>query len=402
MPEPPEFPLPAEVVPAKVVPTVGKIGDLAAEAGISRVHMLAWRDLADVEAGGSEIHASTVASLWAQAGIDVTMRTSYAQGSPPLATRDGYRVIRKAGRYLVFPRAALAEATGRHGRRDALVEIWNGVPFLSPVWARGPRVTWLHHVHTEMWPLVLPGGLARVGQFVESRLAPPFYRRTSVVTLSESSKVLLLQRLGFRPENVHVVPPGISPMFAPGGIKSAESSVLAVGRLMPPKAFDELIEAMVRVREAIPATLTIIGEGYSRDALEHQISRLGAEQWCELLGRVDDDTLVQRYQAAWVVAASSKSEGWGMTLTEAAAVGTPAVATRIPGHVDAVIHGVTGMLVDSSAELVEALVNVLSNQDLRERMGVEARRRALAFTWERTAYDTMAVLAADARRTRYG
>ena len=91
-----------------------------------------------------------------------------------------------------------------------------------------------------------------------------------------------------------------------------------------------------------------------------------------------------------------------MTLTEAAAVGTPAVATRIPGHVDAVTHGVTGLLVDSSIELVEALVSVLSDQDLRERMGVEARRQALAFTWERTAYDTMAVLAARARRTRYG
>ena len=97
---------------ANIVPTVGKIGDIAAEAGIKRVHMLAWRDLADVEAGGSEIHASTVASLWAQAGIEVTMRTSHAQGTPPHTTRDGYRVIRRAGRYLVFPRAAVAEAAG--------------------------------------------------------------------------------------------------------------------------------------------------------------------------------------------------------------------------------------------------------------------------------------------------
>ena len=397
VPEQPEFAL-----SANVVPTVGKIGDLAAEAGISRVHMLAWRDLADVEAGGSEIHASTVASLWAQAGVEVTMRTSYAQGSPPTTTRDGYRVIRKAGRYLVFPRAAAAEATGRHGPRDALVEIWNGVPFFSPVWARGPRVTWLHHVHTEMWPLVLTPRLARIGQFLESRLAPPFYRRTSVVTLCESSKAMLLQRLGFRPENVHVVPPGISPMFSATGEKSEGPSVLAVGRLMPPKAFDELIEAMVRVREVVPATLTIVGEGYARDALENQISRLGAEQWCELSGRVDDDTLIELYRSSWVVAATSKSEGWGMTLTEAAACGTPAVATKIPGHIDAVTHGLTGLLVDSPSGLVEGLVTVLSNPELRGRMADEARRRALGFTWERTAYDTMAVLASRARRTRYG
>ena len=397
VPEPPEF-----ASSADAPPTVGKIGDLAAEAGIGRVHMLAWRDLADVEAGGSEIHASAVASLWAQAGVEVTIRTSYAQGSPPETTRDGYRVIRRAGRYLVFPRAAFAEATGRHGPRDALVEIWNGVPFFSPVWARGPRVTWLHHVHTEMWPLVLTPRLARIGQFLESRLAPPLYRRTPVVTLSESSKAMLLQRLGFRDENVHVVVPGISPMFSGGGEKSESPSVLAVGRLMPPKAFDELIEAMVRVREVVPATLTIVGEGYARDALQNQISRLGAEHWCELAGRVDDQTLVGLYRSSWVVAAASRSEGWGMTLTEAAACGTPAVATRIAGHCDAVSDGVTGLLVDSPNGLVEALVSVLSNPELRDRMAEAARRRALGFTWECTAHDTMAVLASAARRTRHG
>lgn len=385
-----------------IVPTIAAIGDLAAEAGIARVHMLAWRDLADIEAGGSEIHASTVASLWAQAGVEVTIRTSYAQGSPTQANRDGYRVIRKAGRYLVFPRAAFSEASGRHGPRDALVEIWNGVPFFSPIWCRGPRVTWLHHLHTEMWPLVLPPRLARGGQLLESRLAPPFYRRTQIVTLSQSSKSLLLAKLRFRDENVHVVPPGISTQFKLGQGKTAQPSVLAVGRLMPPKAFDELIEAMMRVRKAVPATLTIIGEGHTRDALEAQISRLKAEPWCELKGRVDDDTLVRHYQSTWVVAAASKSEGWGMTLTEAAACGTPAVATNISGHADAVVHGSTGLLVDSPVGLSEALIRVLSDLPLREQMATQAHRRAAEFTWERTAYDTMAVLASCAPRMHYG
>ena len=136
------------------------LGDIAAGAGLRRIHLLAWRDLDDEEAGGSEVHAHTVARLWSEAGIEVTMRTSFAVGQPPTAVRDGYRVVRRAGRYLVFPRTALAAATGRMGPRDGLVEIWNGMPFLSPVWGRGPRVTWLHHVHAEMWQMMLPGPLA--------------------------------------------------------------------------------------------------------------------------------------------------------------------------------------------------------------------------------------------------
>ncbi len=170
--------------------------------------MLAWRDLDDPEAGGSELHASNIAALWAEAGIEVTMRTSYAAGHPQVSWRDGYRVIRKAGRYLVFPRAAFSEMMGWHGGRDGLVEIWNGMPFFSPLWSRTAHVTWLHHVHAEMWQMTLPPRLAAFGNFVESKLAPPVYHRTPMVTLSESSKHELVHDLGFRADRVSVVAPG--------------------------------------------------------------------------------------------------------------------------------------------------------------------------------------------------
>ena len=116
-----------------------KLGDIAASAGLERIHLIAWRDLDDVEAGGSEVHAATVARLWSEAGIEVLMRTSWAQGHPNTARRDGYEVIRKGGRYAVFPRTALSEIRKANGPRDGLVEIWNGMPFFSPLWATGPE-----------------------------------------------------------------------------------------------------------------------------------------------------------------------------------------------------------------------------------------------------------------------
>src|SRR3954451_5770757 len=126
---------------------VATVGDIAARAGLHRVSMLAWRDLEDPEAGGSEVHASNVAALWGRAGIEVTMRTSHAPGRPQVSWRDGYRVIRKAGRYMVFPRAAFSEMMGWHGASDGLVEIWNGMPFFSPLWARRAARAWLPHAH---------------------------------------------------------------------------------------------------------------------------------------------------------------------------------------------------------------------------------------------------------------
>jgi len=369
-----------------------KIGDLAADAGIGRIHVLAWRDLDDVEAGGSELHASTVAARWAAAGIEVVMRTSHAAGSPPRAIRNGYEIVRYAGRYLIFPRAVAAELFGRHGRRDALVEIWNGVPFLSPLWARGHRATWLHHVHEDMWPMVLPPKLARAGQLLERRFAPPFYRRTPIVTLSESSRAHILDRLRLPADNVHVVPPGIDPGFSPGA-EAPDPTVVAVGRLMPSKNFPALLDAMAAVRRKVPnARLRIIGEGYERPNLERRIAELGAAEWCTLEGRVAPEVLLEAYRSAWIVASTSRAEGWGMTLTEAAACATPAVATRIPGHTDAVVDNETGLLVDRNDELAPAMVRLLTDHDVRQRQAAAALTRSAHFSWDRTAFDTLAVL----------
>lgn len=373
-----------------------KIGDLAAAAGLRRIHVLAWRDLDDVEAGGSEVHAAEVARLWAEAGIDVVMRTSFAQGHPPRATRDGYKVIRKAGRYLVFPRAALSEATHRYGRRDALVEIWNGMPFFSPLWATGPRVVFLHHIHAEMWKMVLPPNLARMGDTLESRVAPRLYRGSRMVTLSPSSKAEMLD-VGFRDELVDVVPPGVDPRYTPGGVRSATPLIVGVGRLVPVKRFDRLIRAVVAARRDAPdLELVLVGTGPDRTALEALVDELDAAGYIRFAGRVSDEELVDTYRSAWAVASSSVREGWGMTLTEAAACGTPAVATRIPGHVDALAEGVSGLLADDDAELARHLAAIATDDELRARLSAGALAHASTFTWGNTATRILEILADEA------
>ena len=380
---------------------IAKLGDIAAEAGLARVSMLAWRDLDDPEAGGSEVHASTVARLWAEAGIEVTIRTSFAAGQQQVRWRDGYRVIRKAGRYMVFPRAAFSEMMGWHGGKDGLVEIWNGMPFLSPLWARTPNVTWLHHVHADMWNMTLPPNLATMGRTLESRIAPRFYRRTPIVTLSESSKRELVHDLHFKPSMVHVTPPGIDPRFSPGGEKSPTPLVVAVGRLVPVKQFEQLVDAIIALRARHPGLQAIIvGEGYRRDQLEHQIHESGAEGYVHLPGRLTDDEIIALYRRAWILASTSAREGWGMTLTEAAACGTPAVATRIAGHSDAIAEGESGLLVDTHAELIGGMDRVLSDHALRNQLAAGALSHASRFTWAATARGTLEVLAAEAIRRR--
>jgi glycosyltransferase involved in cell wall biosynthesis len=379
--------------------TTKAIADLAAQAGLSHVHMLAWRDLDDDEAGGSEVHAHSIAAIWAQSGLQVTMRTSHAVGQPDSAVRDGYTVSRKAGRYGVFPRSALAEITGRLGPCDGLIEIWNGMPFMSPVWWRKPRVVWLHHVHGPMWGMTLPAPVAKAGVLLEERIAPKFYRHQPIVTLSPSSYQELVDDLGFDADRVRVIPPGLNPFFTPGGQRSAAPLAVAVGRLVPVKDFPRLVRVMAGVRARVPeAQLVIVGEGYERDKILATIAEVGGEDWVRLAGRVSDEELRDLYRQAWLATSVSVREGWGMTLTEAAACGTPTVATDISGHADAVARDRSGLLRSTDADLVDAITSVMTDEELRARLQAGALARADELTWERTALANFEVLAADALR----
>ena len=177
--------------------------------------------------------------------------------------------------------------------------------------------------------------------------------------------------------------------------------MVAVGRLVPVKRFDLLIDAAVRLKPRHPdLRLVIAGEGYERPALEDRIRAAGAGDWISLPGFVEDDQLLELYRTSWLVASSSLREGWGMTVTEAGVCGTPAVASRISGHMDAVRDGVSGLLFDDAAGLDAALDAVLSDGALRSRLGAGARAYAGEFTWEATARQTLAELAAEAVRRR--
>jgi glycosyltransferase involved in cell wall biosynthesis len=356
-----------------------------AASSIRAVRMAAWRDLDDPEAGGSELHADRIATAWAAAGLDVEMRTSTVPGAAFETSRNGYRSVRRGGRYEVFAQV-LAEGLARGARPDAVVDIWNGIPFFSPAWFRGPRLTFLHHVHGEMWDMTLPRAQATVGDLVERRIAPLLYRTTPVATLSDSSREEIIARLGLPGAQVHVVEPGIDPRFSPGSARSDVPLVVAVGRLVPVKRYDLLFDALAAAKAAFPELRAVIaGEGYERASLEARRRALDAEDWIEMPGHVSDDQLLELYRSAWLVASSSLREGWGMTLTEAAACATPSVATDIAGQRDAVEDQATGLLVADPAQLSGAIISLIADEGLRRSLGEGARKRSQRYRWERAA-----------------
>jgi glycosyltransferase involved in cell wall biosynthesis len=274
-------------------------------------------------------------------------------------------------------------------------------------------VIFLHHVHAEMWQMTLRPWHARAGAFVERRVAPPLYRGTRLVTLSESSRREIVSMLGLPGSRVTVVPPGIDDLFAPGGTRAPRPLVVAVGRLVPVKRFDLLIDALALVRRSVPdLRAVIVGEGYERARLEAHRRSVGAEGWLELPGFKEDKELLDLYRSAWVLASTSQREGWGMTISEAGACATPAVVSRIAGHVDAVEDQVSGLVAEvgsradgrgvrggerrPSSEFARSLRAVLTDRALRARLGHGARARADQLSWDTTASGTLDALVDEA------
>lgn len=368
------------------------LAELVARSPIRRVRVLAWRDLDDPEAGGSELHMDEVLSRWAAAGLRVDARTSAVVGQPARIRRHGYFVEREGGRYQVFPQSFLRGWRRDRHEFDALVEIWNGIPFFGPLWFRGPRLTILHHVHSEMWKLAMPEPLASFGWWVERVVAPVVYRRETVSTLSTSSAEDLAELLALR--HAHVTPVGVSAFFSPGGARSPAPLVVAVGRLVPVKQYDKLIAQFVRVHARVPeARFVIVGEGYLRSDLESQIAEAGGREWITLAGHVSDEELRDLYRSSWLVTSHSLREGWGMSITEAAACGTPAVVVDIAGHRDAVLDGVTGVLVPEARPLGEAIADLLTDDARRTQMADAALAHAATLSWDAVARRLFELLA---------
>ena len=144
----------------------------------------------------------------------------------------------------------------------------------------------------------------------------------------------------------------------------------------------------------------IAGEGYERPKLEAAVAAAGLSGVVSLPGHLGTDELVALYRRAWVLVATSARKGWGMTVTEAAACGTPAVASRIAGHLDSVEPDVSGISFQTDEELVSVLDEVLSDSALRGRLAKGALARGGQFTWDAAAAGTLGTLAGEVSRRR--
>lgn len=345
------------------------------------VVFVAWRDLANPRAGGSEVLVDRLAAGMAARGDRVTLLCG-----GPVGER-GYRVVRSGGTYTQFLRAPV---TYRRRLRDAdlVVEVCNGMPFFSPVWCRRPLICLVNHMHTDLWRLRFPGPVAAAGRFAESRLMPLAHRNNLFLTVSNSTADAL-REVGVGDERIRQICNGVVQPDPPGP-RSPLPMFLALGRLTDYKRVDLLLKLWTRVRAVVGGTLVIAGDGPQR-------ARIAASAGPDVIvtGRVTEHEKHRLLCAAWLLLHPALIEGWGIVVAEAAIRGTPAVGFDVPGLRDSVVNGQTGLLVGSEGEFASAWASLALNHQARRAMGEAARARAERLHWS-LAVDGFAQVADDA------
>jgi glycosyltransferase involved in cell wall biosynthesis/O-antigen/teichoic acid export membrane protein len=363
-------------------------------AAARHILVLADRDWSHPQAGGTGTVLHGQVSRWLAAGHRVTVIAGTYPGAEPVSRPHGRLEVHRMGsRLTVFPRAAWATFRGLGRDADVVLEVVNGIAFFSTLWRwlPAPRVLLVFHVHQAHYVAEL-GLLGRAAAFVAEYLPLRFlYPGAPVVTISHSSREALVA-LGIPRERVHVVFCGLDSDPAHPlrpRERAAAPTLVYLGRLKRYKRIEHVLD----VAAAIPdATLHVAGEGEHRAALEAGARERGLAERAVFHGHVDEATKARLLGESWLALTASSAEGWCLTVMEAAACATPTVALRVGGLAEAIVDGQTGVLVDSPAELVEEVSDLVRRPERLAAMGAAARARAQGFTWESAASGTLSVM----------
>jgi len=163
--------------------------------------------------------------------------------------------------------------------------------------------------------------------------------------------------------------------------------VTYVGVIKKYKQLDHLITAFARVRDEVPEAELVIAGRRDHTELEKQARSLGLKKAVSFREDISEEEKVAILQRAWVFVTPSVKEGWGISVIEANACGTPAIAYDVPGLRDSIQNGRTGWLVPSGdiEALAATITQVLTESQLREGFCGRAREWAANFTWDRSA-----------------
>jgi glycosyltransferase involved in cell wall biosynthesis len=357
--------------------------------------ILNYRDLAHPKAGGAEVHLHEIFGRIAAIGHKVFLLTTGFDGAEKEDLRDGIH-IHRMGRDWNFNILCTLRLHYfiKKWKIDIIVEDLNKLPFYTPLLSRTPSVIQFHH----LWGKSIyheTNFITASYVWLQENIIPYFYKQKLLISVSPSTSEELI-KLGMHPARISLIYNGYnSKLYHPGSSKRSPPYALWLGRLRRYKGPDIAIEAFKRfclIHKDFE--LKIAGSGPMLTELEEMVNRYDLGHKVSFLGYVSEVEKVELMQgAAWILQTSYK-EGWGLTIIEANATGTPAIASDALGLKDSVQNKKTGLLFErgNSEDLYFKMCELANNLELLNNLSLNAKEWANQFSWDESATQTLQVL----------
>lgn len=359
-----------------------------------RILFLNWQDIKHPLGGGAEVYHHEIFKRLTAQGHQVTLVCSGYKGLADEEVIDGIRIIRVGGRnYFNFVAPKTCKNLLAKEKYDIVIDSINKIPLLSPLYIKSiPIIAVVHHLFkTSIFRETLFPLASYV--YLSEKLIGPVYRKVPFISVSESTKKELID-YGIAEDHISIIENCVDHSLYTTSDKPKSDVPLVgyLGRIKRYKSVDHLIRAFVTVKKRVPeAKLVIVGDGDNLPDLKKLSHSLGIDDSVEFKGFVDKEDKVRILQECHVVVNPSVKEGWGLTIIEANACGTPTVAADVPGLRDSVRDGETGMLypygdLDTCAEHI---VKFLTDEKFRGEIRANAINWAGKFLWDNAAKATL-------------
>ncbi|QWB30298.1 MULTISPECIES: glycosyltransferase family 4 protein [Exiguobacterium] len=350
---------------------------------------LSWRDIKHPKAGGAEVFTHEMLRRVSDE-YEITHFSPAFDGGHDVEYLDGVTYIRRGTALSVVP-LAFSYYQSHAATIDLVVDQMNTHHFFTPLYVPvTKRALFIHQLTREIWQINVRPPFSYIGEWTETpRLQ--LYRTGRALTVSQSTADDLLA-VGFSKDEVTILPEGLS--FTPWNEedwkpKEAHPTFLYAGRMSAYKGINDALQAFVIVKREYPeARFWVIGkkdEAYITEHL-HPIVPEEMRDAITYFGFVSEEEKLERMSRATALLFPSKREGWGLTVSEAAAVGTPTIVYDAPGLRDAVQYGMTGYMAKSQTPgaLAAEMRACLRDPEEYEMIQAAGHRFAQTLHWDHT------------------
>ena len=377
--------------------------------------ILNWRDIKNPKSGGAEILTHELAKRWVSMGHYVTLFSSEFSGCKKQEILDGIKIIRAGNpdaRYLFSSVHFLAYTYYKKKFKenfDVVIDEVHGLPFFTPWYVKEKKVVLICEVAGKLW-IEMFGLVGLVGRLIE-KFYLKSYKDLQFLTISESTKEELVKE-GVKEKNITVLPMGVT---VPSNLKKYKKeptpTLIFVGRLSKPKGIEDAIEAIsnithstsLRLRgsdsrsagEISNIKLWVVGRGEEKyvNFLKNLTRKLNIEDSVKFFDFVSEEKKFELMGRAHILLTPSIKEGWGLTVPEAAFVGTPAIVYDSAGLRDILKDSQFKIItkLNTPAELAEEVIKLFQKKDFFKKLTKE-KLDMREFDWDRTAKIALKVL----------